>query len=50
VGVVRDWQVSEHVKLGLGALYARNSIPAALEASYGGDPSGAMGFVRLKVE
>jgi hypothetical protein len=50
IGAIRDWQVSQHVKLGLGALYAKNWVPSALEASYGGDPAGAMGFVRLKIE
>ena len=49
-GAVRDWQVSENVKLGLGGLYAKNFLPEHLESSYGGDPDGAMAFVRLKVE
>ena len=47
-GAIRDFQVADHVTLGLGALYAHNFVPSALEASYGGDPDAAMGFVRLK--
>ncbi len=46
-GGIRDVQVAENTKLGLGALYALNFVPSALEASYGGDPDGAMVFVRL---
>jgi hypothetical protein len=49
VGVVRDWRVAEHVSLGLGGLYAFNFVPNALESVYGGDPNGAMAFVRLKI-
>jgi hypothetical protein len=50
IGAIRDWRVADHVKLGVGALYAWNYIPGALEASYGGDPSGGMAFLRLKIE
>jgi hypothetical protein len=50
VGVIRDWTVGEGVTVGVGGLYAMNFLPAGLEASYGGDPDGAMAFVRLKVE
>lgn len=50
VGAIRDWPVSEGVTFGLGGLYAWNRLPDALEMAYGGDPSGAMAFVRLKVE
>jgi hypothetical protein len=50
LGAIRDWRVSEHLKLGLGGLYAWNVIPGGLDSAYGGDPSGAMAFVRLKVE
>jgi hypothetical protein len=50
VGAIRDWQVAQHVKIGLGGLYARNFVPDGLEAAYGGDRSGAMAFVRLKIE
>lgn len=49
VGAVHDWRLSRHVRLGLGGLYAFNRVPAALEPLYGGDPNGAMVFLRLKV-
>ena len=48
-GVIRDFAVSDHVLLGVGALYSRNFVPDALSAAYGGDPSGAMAFLRLKL-
>ena len=50
VGVVRDWRIAEHVRFGLGGLYAMNRVPTALEPLYGGDPDGAMLFVRLKID
>lgn len=50
IGAVHDWRLGEHTRLGLGALYAINSVPAALEPAYGGDPNGMMVFVRLKIE
>ena len=50
VGAVHDWRLGDHTRLGLGALYALNRVPAALEPAYGGDPDGMMVFVRLKIE
>jgi hypothetical protein len=50
VGAIRDWRVAQHVKVGLGGLYAWNFVPSGLEAGYGGDPAGAMAFIRLKIE
>ena len=50
LGAIRDFPVARHVKLGLGGLYALNFVPAALKPLYGGDPKGAMAFVRLKVD
>ncbi len=50
LGAIRDFRLGRHVRLGLGGLYARNFVPAGLEALYGGDPDGAMLFVRLKVD
>lgn len=50
VGVVRDWRIAEHVRFGLGGLYAMNRVPTALEPIYGGDPDGAMIFMRLKID
>ncbi|HEY8571678.1 hypothetical protein [Phenylobacterium sp.] len=50
IGAVRDWQVAKNVKFGVGGLVAKNWVPGGLEASYGGDPTGAMAFVRVKIE
>ena len=50
VGAIRDWRVSEHALIGLGALAEHNFAPGALEPVYGGDPNGAMGFARLKID
>jgi hypothetical protein len=50
VGAVRDFTLSKHLKFGVGALYALNFVPAPLKSPYGGDPNGAMAFVRLKIE
>lgn len=49
VGAIHDWRISPQVKLGLGALFAWNQVPTRLEPEYGGDPDGAMIFVRLKI-
>jgi hypothetical protein len=49
LGLVRDFELMDHVSLGVGGLYAFNVVPGALEPSYGGDPGGAMAFVRLKI-
>lgn len=50
LGAIRDFRVGPHVRLGLGGLYAMNFVPAPLEALYAGDPSGAMAFIRLRVD
>ncbi len=50
VGVVRDVQLSEHFKLGLGGLYAFNFAPSSVLGAYGGAPRGAMAFLRLVAE
>lgn len=49
IGAIRDFAVSEHVVVGIGGLYALNHTPKPLDAAYGGDPHGAMGFVRVKL-
>jgi hypothetical protein len=46
-GGIRDFHVGENTKLGVGALYSINFVPDALEPGYGGDPDGAMVFLRL---
>jgi len=49
-GAIRDFSVAPHVRLGLGALYAFDFVPAPLRASYGRNPQGAMAFIRLRVD
>ncbi len=51
LGVIRDLRLSQHVKIGAGALYAFNFVPQTIAPLYGrSDPQGAMAFIRLKVE
>ncbi|HZZ35581.1 MAG TPA: hypothetical protein VFE03_07635, partial [Caulobacteraceae bacterium] len=50
VGAIHDWRVAKHARVGLGGLFAVNFVPGPLEAAYGGDPHGAMVFVRLKID
>jgi hypothetical protein len=50
LGLLRDFRVSRHAKIGVGALWAFNFVPRALEPLYAGDPNGAMAFVRLKID
>ena len=50
LGAIRDWRLSDHATFGLGGLYAVNFVPGGLETVYGGDPNGAMAFVRLKLQ
>lgn len=48
-GAIRDFRLADQVRLGVGGLYSLNFVPGGLESSYGGDPDGAMLFVRLKI-
>ena len=50
VGLLREFEVARNLKLGIGGLYAFNFMPDELEHEYGGDPDGAMAFVRLKLD
>jgi hypothetical protein len=50
LGLLKDFAVAKNLKLGVGGLYAFNFVPEELEDAYGGDPQGAMAFVRLKLE
>lgn len=50
LGAVHDWRIGPHALIGLGALYSRNWVPGFMKASYGGNPGGAMVFVRLLVQ
>jgi hypothetical protein len=49
-GVIRDFRIADHVKFGVGGLFAQNFVPRPLEALYAGEPKGAMAFVRLKID
>ena len=48
---VRDFRLSKHLSFGVGGLVSLNFVPDALASEYGGNnPTGAMGFVRLKLD
>ncbi|MGZ2412728.1 hypothetical protein ACUXST_002157 [Sphingomonas sp. F9_3S_D5_B_2] len=50
-GAVRDFRIADHLSAGVGGLFSVNFVPDSLAASYGGNhPTGAMGFVRLKLD
>jgi hypothetical protein len=49
LGAIRDFGVNDHAVLGVGALVQQHFASDALEPSYGGDPAGAMAFVRLRI-
>jgi hypothetical protein len=50
-GAVRDFRIADHFSLGVGGLFAVNFVPDSLAPLYGGhNPTGAMGFVRLKLD
>ncbi len=49
VGALREFRLTERLRLGLGALYTVNDVDAALAPSYGGShPNGAMAFVQFR--
>lgn len=51
LGAVRDFPIAEHLSLGAGGLFSVNFVPDGLAPLYGGhNPTGAMGFVRLKID
>lgn len=50
LGAIHDWQAADHLKVGLGALYAVNFLPGGLDPLYGRSPHGAMVFLRLKID
>jgi hypothetical protein len=50
IGVIRDVRIAPHLAFGVGGLFSINAVPDALAAAYAGHhPTGAMGFVRLKL-
>jgi hypothetical protein len=48
LGYIRDINLADHLKLGIGGLISRYGFPGALDRFYG-DPTSYMVFVRLKV-
>jgi hypothetical protein len=50
IGAIRDLRISTHVKVGLGALYTLNFLPASLSVRYGHQPAGMAVFARVKIE
>jgi hypothetical protein len=51
LGLVRDFKLADDLAIGAGGLLAVNFVPGALAPSYGGHhPTGAMGFIRLKLD
>jgi hypothetical protein len=51
LGAVRDFRIADHLDLGAGGLYSVNFVPDALAPLYGAhNPTGAMGFVRVKLD
>jgi hypothetical protein len=50
IGAIRDFRLADHLSVGAGGLFAVNFVPDALAPLYGGhNPTGAMGFVRVKL-
>ena len=47
LGVIHDWRLAEHWKFGVGGLYAFDFTPSSPTVSYGDNPHGTFGFVRL---
>jgi hypothetical protein len=50
VGALRDFRLVPHARLGVGALWAFNFVPAGLEPAYRGDRNGAMAFLRVTID
>ncbi len=49
VGGIYDFFRTDHAKFGIGGLVSFYGVPDGLKSVYG-DPTSAMGFVRLKIE
>jgi len=51
IGAIHDFRIANHLSLGAGGLFSLDFVPHALAALYGGNnPSGAMGFLRVKLD
>lgn len=49
IGAIRDVRLGGGLVFGVGGLVARSFTPGGLDASYGGDRTGGMGFIRLRL-
>jgi hypothetical protein len=49
LGGIYDFPVADHLKLGIGALMSKYSLPGDLKPLYGNDPTSYMVFLRLKL-
>jgi hypothetical protein len=51
IGAIRDFRIGRKLLIGAGGLFSVNFVPRELGDLYGGRrPTGAMGFVRLKLD
>ena len=51
LGAARDFRIADHWSVGAGGLFALDFVPDSIAPLYGGtNPSGLMGFVRLKLD
>jgi hypothetical protein len=50
LGVSRDFRLSDGVTMAIGASATQNWTSGALSALYDGDPTGALAFVRFKIQ
>ncbi|HAX91828.1 MAG TPA: hypothetical protein DCY07_06435 [Rhodospirillaceae bacterium] len=49
LGYIRDFEIAEHTKFGVGGLVSGHIIPDRIEPAYGKNPVSYMLFVRLKI-
>jgi len=51
IGAIRDFRLADDLSIGAGGLFAVNFVPDTLAPLYDGhNPTGAMGFVRVKLD
>jgi hypothetical protein len=50
LGYVYEIPIARHLALGLGVQGSLNFVPSPIKPAYGGDPTGYMPFLRLKVD
>jgi len=49
-GYIYDFSAQRYLKLGVGGLVSKYSMPAELDSAYGGNPTSFMVFARLKIQ